>query len=358
MSRDSRGAEHRLAGLGILLGLVLVACSPAPAATPRSAAPAPAPGAPAAPAASAPAAVQPVRAAFTSFSASAAPWWMALEGGYFREQGLDVDLVQVAAGATLLAALQNGDREIVFSGGPSLVLGYVEGLETMIVGSTSSGLDIIVFVRPELQTYDDLRGKTIGAGRPKSITDIAVRLGFRRVGLRPDEDFYVGVTGGLPESLAALQMGTIDGAALNVPMVFEARRQGYRQILALSDMPIPFMTSSVGATKKTIAARPEVFEPFLRALAQGVSRLKTDREFAIDVLGKYNQSDDRELLGATVDHNRPLWITDPYPEPSGVQTILEIEEHPGVQGRRPEEFIDARFAERLRQSGFLDGLAK
>jgi ABC-type nitrate/sulfonate/bicarbonate transport system substrate-binding protein len=157
---------------------------------------------------------------------------------------------------------------------------------------------------------------------------------------------------------AALQTGTIDGAALNVPMVFEARRQGFRQILSLADMPIPFTTSAVGATKKTIAARPDILEPFLRALAQGVSRLKSDRDAAIDVLSKYNQSDDRELLGATVDHNRPLWITDPYPDPSGVQTILEVEEHPAVRGRQPEEFIDARFAERLRQSGFLDTLAK
>jgi len=219
-------------------------------------------------------------------------------------------------------------------------------------------LDIIVFTRPDIVNYDDLRGKTIGAGRPKSITDIAVRLGFQRVGLRPDEDFFVGVTGGLPESLAALQLGTIDGAALNVPMVFEARRQGYRQILSLAEMKLPFTTSSVGATRKTIAARPEIFEPFLRALAQGVSRLKTDRELAIDVLSKYNQSDDRELLGLTVDHNRPLWVTDPYPDLAGVQTVIEVEDNPAVRGMRPEDFIDARFAERLRQSGFLNALAK
>jgi NitT/TauT family transport system substrate-binding protein len=368
--RRDRCARHVVA-VGITLGLLLVACareparpSPAASAGPpggaTAAASGPASAAPAAvaPPASAPAAPLPVRAAFTSFSASAAPWWMALEGGYFREQGLDVSLVQVAAGATLLAALQNGDLEVVFSGGPSLVLGNVEGLETMIVGSTSNGLDIIVFVRPELQTLDDVRGKTIGAGRPKSITDIAVRLGFQRAGLRPDEDFFVGVTGGLPESLAALQIGSIDGAALNVPMVFEARRQGYRQILSLSDLAIPFTTSAVGATKKTIAQRAEIFEPFLRALAQGVSRLKTDRDAAIDVLGKYNQSDDRELLGATVDYNRPLWITDPYPDLAGVQTVLEVEEHPGVRGMRPEDFVDARFADHVRQSGFLDSLAK
>src|SRR3954467_11730114 len=199
---------------------------PRPPLRPRRRPP-PAPAGPPAPAPSA--APLPVRAAFTSFSASAAPWWMAVEGGYFREQGLDVELRQVAAGATLLAAMHAGELDLVFSGGPSLVLGYLEGLQTMILGSTSNALDITVFTRPEIQTLDEGRGKTIGAGRPKSITDIAARLGFKRVGLQPDVDVFIGVTGGLPESLAALETGTIDGAALNVPMVFEARKQGFRE---------------------------------------------------------------------------------------------------------------------------------
>jgi NitT/TauT family transport system substrate-binding protein len=283
---------------------------------------------------------------------------MAQEAGYFREQGLDLELRHVAAGATLLAAMHNGELDLVFSGAPSLVLGYLEGLETKILGSTSNTIDIIVFVRPELQGLDDVRGKTIGAGRPKSITDIAVRLGFKRLGLQPDSDVFIGVTGGLPESLAALEAGTIDGAALNVPMVFEARRRGFRELFSLSEMRISFMNSAIGATKHTIQARPELPERYLRALAQAVSRLKTDRETAIQVLGKYNQSNDRELLGATIDYYRPLYADDPFPDSVALQTVLDAEEHPGARTLRPEEVMDARFAERVRQSGFLDSLPR
>jgi ABC-type nitrate/sulfonate/bicarbonate transport system substrate-binding protein len=203
-----------------------------------------------------------------------------------------------------------------------------------------------------------VRGKTIGAGRPKSVTDIAVRLAFPRVGLRPDVDVHIGVTGGLPESLAGLEAGTLDGAALNVPMVFEARKRGFRELLSLGEMRIEFMNSAVGATRKVIRERPELPERYLRALAQAVSRLKTDREAAIAVLGKYNQSNDREVLGATVDYYRSLWASDPYPNPAAVQTILDIEEHPAARTTRPEDIIDYRFAERLRSSGFLDTLPK
>ena len=67
----------------------------------------------------APAAVAPpaaplkARSAFTTVAASVSPFWVAQEGGYFREQGLDVELLHTDAGATLLAALTNGELDMV-----------------------------------------------------------------------------------------------------------------------------------------------------------------------------------------------------------------------------------------------------
>ena len=43
---------------------------------------------------------------------------------------------------------------------------------------------------------------------------------------------------------------------------------------------------------------------------------------------------------------------------AGVQTVLDVEDHPAAAGARPEQFIDFQFGDRLRQSGFLDSLAK
>jgi ABC-type nitrate/sulfonate/bicarbonate transport system substrate-binding protein len=215
-----------------------------------------------------------------------------------------------------------------------------------------------VFVRPEIQTIDDLRGKTIGVTNLKAITDTAARLGLSRVGLTPDVDVFTRRTGGLAESLAGMETGALEGASLAVPVVFEARRRGYRELVNVTELRIPFLNSAVGSTKKVLAERPDIAEPYLRALAQGSSRLKTDREFAIDVLGKYGRMDDRELLGATVDYYQPLYQVDPYPDPATVQTILDEEENPAARTARPQDVIDDRFAARLRSSGFLDPLPK
>jgi NitT/TauT family transport system substrate-binding protein len=356
--------------LGLIGALLLLAGCAAPARSPQGAGAAPAPAAPAAPASGAassgPSAAAPApppaplksRSAYTTIAASVAPWWAAAEAGYFSEQGLDVDLIHTDAGAPLLAALTNNELDVVSAGGTSLVLGTLQGVETPIIGSTANYIDSSIFVRPDIQTPEDLRGKTIGVTNLKAISDTAARLAMKRVGLQPDVDVFTRRTGGLAESLAGIETGTLEAASISVPVVFEARKRGYRELISIAALRIPFLIGAIGATRNVLAERPELGERYLRAIAQGLSRLKTDREFAVQVIGQYTKLEDEELLGMTVDYYRPLWPSDPYPEPDTVQAVLDEEENPAARTARPEDVSDTRFAEALRRSGFLDTLPK
>lgn len=96
----------------------------------------------------------------------------------------------------------------------------------------------------------------------------------------------------------------------------------------------------------------------MRALAQGVRRFQTDREFAVQVLAQYSQMDDRDLLAATVEYYSPLFEADLYPDREAMQAVIDTEEHPGARTTRPEDVTDYRFADALRSSGFLDRLAR
>jgi len=96
----------------------------------------------------------------------------------------------------------------------------------------------------------------------------------------------------------------------------------------------------------------------MRALAQGVNRFKRDREFGVQVLGKYSQLESRELLDASVDYYQPLLEVDLYPDREAMQVVIDAEEHPGARTMRPDDVTDYRFAERLRTSGFLDQLPR
>ncbi len=353
-----------LAGLMVLL--VALACGPAratgdaaPAAAPPTAAAAESASPVVAPS-SAPAPLQKVHGSYSGIQVVQSPAWLALEGGYFREQGLDVDLTLITSGATLLAALRNGEVELAGTGGSTLLLGYVEGLETMLIGAPVRLLDFSVFVRPDIRTTDDLRGKTLGVNRLKSTTDVGTRLALQRLGLQPDVDVFTRGTGGQTESLAAMETGAVDGATFGMPILVEARRRGYTELVQINDrgIRIPFINGAIGTTKRMIAQQPDVLDRAMRALAQGIQRFKRDREFGIQVLGKYSQLESRDLLEASVDYYQPLLEPDLYPDREAMQVVIDAEENPAARTATPEDVTDYRFAERLRSSDFLDQLGR
>ena len=83
--------------------------------------------------------------------------------------------------------------------------------------------------------------------------------------------------------------------------------------------------------------------------------MKTDREFAIKVLGKMLRSSDREILEETYRVFSALYEKVPYPTPEGIQPILdEISlQNPKAKNYKPEDFIDTSIVRQLEQSGFV-----
>jgi ABC-type nitrate/sulfonate/bicarbonate transport system substrate-binding protein len=252
--------------------------------------------------------------------------------------------------------MHNNELDMAAGSAAAIVLGYLQGLETMIIGSNENILDSLVFARPALERLEELQGRTIGVSRLKSLSDVATRLALHRVGLEPDADVSIRATGGLAESLAAMETGAIDAATLGMPIAFEAHKRGYRELLNITNLRIPYLGSSIGSTKRVIADQPDTIDRVFRAVALATSRLKTDREFAIQIIGKYNNVDDRDLLGATIDYYRPVYVPDLYPDPEAVQAVLDLEENAQARTTRASEVTDYRFAERLRSSGFVDSL--
>ncbi|HLH26195.1 MAG TPA: ABC transporter substrate-binding protein [Chloroflexota bacterium] len=369
MGTDHGRSRRLVAGLAATALLALACNSGAGSTTPAKPANAASPaasasggstsGAAAAPAATAPPALIPARVAYTTIAAVQSPFWIAFDGGYFREQGLDVpDMNRIDPGATLIAALHGGEVDLVAAGGPSLVLGNLQGLETMIVGSDLDVFEDAIAVRPDIKTVEDLRGKTIGVSRLKAISDVAARVALERLGLKPDVDVNFRGTGGNAESLAALQQGSAEGASISVPALFKAESLGFPVLVDITAMKIPFTNGSIGTVKNTIATRADVVERVLKANALATARFKSDPEYAMQIIGKYSDIQDQDALRGTVDVYRPILQTDIYPDRGALQATLDAEENPAARTATPDDVADFSFAEKLRQSGFYNNLPK
>jgi ABC-type nitrate/sulfonate/bicarbonate transport system substrate-binding protein len=187
---------------------------------------------------------------------------------------------------------------------------------------------------------------------------VAARLGAQRVGLQADVDFFTRGTGGIAESLAALEAGTVAAAALSVPAVFEANNRGYPTVIDITALRVAFASGTFGATKTTLTNRPEVAQRILRALAQGTARFKSDREYAAQIVGQYSRIEDPEALRGTVEVYAPLFDVDLHPDMAAIQAVLDVEENPAARTAKPEDLVDLRAAEAVRRSGFVDQLPK
>ena len=153
---------------------------------------------------------EPVRLAYSAISGAMAPLWVAHDYGYFRRQGLDVQLLYIGGGSVVTQALIGGDVQFVRLGANSVVQASLRGASLKMIGNTINTLVFSLMTRPENQTAKDLKGKKIGVTRLGGSTDFALDLALKQWGMRRGSDVAVIQTGGMPQLLGAITGGIVD----------------------------------------------------------------------------------------------------------------------------------------------------
>ncbi len=299
-----------------------------------------------------------LRTGYTTASASMAGLWAAAEGGYFTQHGLDVEVTFVRAGAEVLAAIANGELPLAVAGGLSLVGAALEGGDHVILGGMNDRLAQALYAAPQIPDVPALRGQTIGVSRYGAITHLAALKVLEHYGLRAGEDVNIVQTGGVPESLAAVQTGAVQAAMLTPPNTLHARKAGLRLLIDTGDLNIPDLGTAIGTTRRYVREQPAVVEHYLAAVIEGLHRFLTDREFGLQVIGKYTRTEDREALLDAYEYYAPFLVRDLEPSLAGLQSQLDelAESKPAARTAQPEQFIDKGPLERVRATGLVERL--
>jgi ABC-type nitrate/sulfonate/bicarbonate transport system substrate-binding protein len=298
-----------------------------------------------------------LRVAYTTASGVIAPLWIAHEAGLFREQGIESELQFVTAGAPMSAAVRNGEIDLVVgAGGPSIIQGVFAGVDHVVVGMTGNVLPGALYAQPNVQRPEDLRGGVVAVSRYKAIADIIARQALLRSGLQPDRDVSIIQTGGIPEAMAAMETGVVQAASLTSPITLKARQLGYRELVDVAALRVPFFNSTIATTRKYLAEQPDVVDRAMRALALAIRRYQADPAYAMQVVSQYTNVTDPELLEEDYWANLPTFQADLAIDPQGVQAALDLEENPAARTAKFEDFVDLRPLERLRSSGFFERL--
>jgi ABC-type nitrate/sulfonate/bicarbonate transport system substrate-binding protein len=158
---------------------------------------------------------------FVSNGALQWPEYVANELGWFRENGVSVDLLSVGPGAA--QQLAAGSLNIGYSGFPDFVRATNQGAPVKIVINAVNQPPYAVYAKSAIKSIADLKGKTVSIGGIKDVTLIYMEAFIASAGLKAaDLDFvYAKAT---QDRLAALMSGGADAAILIRPPRFARQR--------------------------------------------------------------------------------------------------------------------------------------
>ena len=213
------------------------------------------------------------------------PGYVAMDRGYYQQEGLDASFVVLTARTLITAALAGSiDFVPIPSGGAQAAL---SGAEIRYVVGESLKSQWIIVARPTVNAPQEIKGKTMGYGRTGSADyDEGAAVLRRAFNLEVGRDYKVISLQGEPERLAALANGDIDAALISVPHVPKALSLGMKVLVRVGDH-IQRAGGSFWVRKAYAEQNPETLKKFIRAIANGVMYYRNNKAGSIPILREH-----------------------------------------------------------------------
>ena len=279
------------------------------------------------------------------------------ELGRFKEQGLDTEIITFSGGSSMLQAMLAGELSIILVGG-TFVQVALRGADLVAVATPVDTFPYALVVKSSIGKPEQLKGTKLGISRFGTASELGLRAALKKVGVDPETSkITIMQVGDQANRFAALQSGSIDGTVLVPPSTWVAEKLGFKVLLDMAQLKLPFPQQNVVTRKSFIEKSPEVVEAFLKAYVAAIRDAKIEKEKTVNVMAKYLRLDigkDRDLLEAG---QREIAIKQirqkPYPALEAIRVVLgQYSKEP----KDPKEFVDERFMRKLDESGFIDAL--
>ena len=265
------------------------------------------------------------------------PMFVGQEKGFFRDEGLDFEYVEVDSGLLGVAAVVSGDAHIADMGVNDVANLHRQGRELVLVYQLVRRMTMdLIFGRkvadrlglsrdmPLSERYRALKGLTIGITRPGAVTDVFVRYYLTRAGLRPDRDAILLPVGGATPLATALRTGQIDAYLLSPPIPDDLGEVIVKS--SAGDVPeldsLPFVNLAVS---RTYAERyPDVIRAYIRTVRRAITWAEDNRPEALDIVRRHFPDVDARVLERAWEDLLPAMSSDGRFTEEGVRRYLQI----------------------------------
>ncbi|HZA55139.1 MAG TPA: ABC transporter substrate-binding protein [Candidatus Udaeobacter sp.] len=259
-----------------------------------------------------------VRITYASRSISSILAFIADDKGFFKEESLEPQLI-LTRGTTAMAAAVAGDVEAIHIMGTA-IRGIIQGLPLKVLAVNQKVPLFWLVARPELKTFNDLRGKTMAVTTIGGSQQLAGFHMLRKGGLDPTKEITSIVSGDVPAQLQAQISGPVHITVLSPPTVFVARdRYKLNLLAAIGDEYVNFISGLI-VSDKAMKERSGIIKRALRALAKANRFFHANETASAEILAKQlNVS--QSIAMETYRFSRPSFTR------NGIPTDKEVDEH-------------------------------
>lgn len=223
-----------------------------------------------------------VKVAEVTHSVFYAPQYVAIENGYFEEEGLNIELTLTSGADNVMAAVLSKDADIGLSGSEATIYVYNKGekdyIKTFARLTQKDGSFLIS--RKEIKDFkiEDLKGKYVIGGRQGGMPEMTLEYALKQNGINPKKDLTIDTSIDFASMAGAFIGGTGDFVTLFEPLATKIVNEGYgykiKQLGTLTDN-VPY--TAYNARTSYIENNKEIIEKFDKAIKKGLDFVNTNK---------------------------------------------------------------------------------
>jgi NitT/TauT family transport system substrate-binding protein len=222
---------------------------------------------------------------------------VAKERGYMKEEGIDLNIVVMAATPGLQAVVA-GEMDFTGSGSSALVAVAQGNAPLKTVLAVNDQVLQWLMARPQYSAFKELKNKKIAVTGIAAVATFMLKKVALKYGLDAKKDLtFLALPPG--QRLAALQTGVVDAGLLSSEERFAALDQGMKEILYLGK-EVKNSWGTIATNDQFIKTKPKLMHGVMRALLKALRLVKQNREVAMNALMKFSELD-KDLAARTYD---------------------------------------------------------
>lgn len=286
-----------------------------------------------------------------------APQYVAMKNGYFKDEGLDIELILTPGADKVMAAVLSNDVQIGFSGSEATIYVYNGGekdyVKTFAQLTQKDGSFIVSRTKITNFKLEDLKGKYVIGGRKGGTPEMTFEWTLREHNINPSTDLKIDTSVAFPAMSGAFIGGLGDFVTLFEPNAVAVERQGFGYVVAsVGDLGGIVPYTSYNARKSYIEENPEIIEKFTKAIYKGLQYVESNSSVDIaKVIYEYFPDASMNDIVAVINRYKGIdaWSKTPVLTEEGFNHLQDIMQAAGALNTKVEfkDLVNTEIAKKV-----------